>query len=322
MNTQKITNTIVRCVLAMLAAAVMAAAPIYSQETLSGGYEFGPGLAQTARDDVRLNVPARTNVTFLVLLQRNLMSPRGLQIPTDVPVVVEVFRPDGTLAASQAASATVVSSGIPVPVVPVVGTFTSQQGCPSAWTVRIRSVSTLGPPVRIFGNVTFGFMKPGTTNLDMEGDVALNAGTSVTRNISGHQLVGNSDRALIAGTGVFRIRAKWHTDPLDLNPAHFNHYFKAKVELLRPNNTVAASEEGFSRHSPTANTPKIDFSYTATAADQVLTGAWKVRVSNLAGNPRIVGFDLEKGLVDPLAPTLAGFNSTFTPQCSTAIAVN
>jgi len=301
---------------------VLFAVPALAQETLSGGYSFGPGTANAVRDDVRINLPARSNVTFLVLLQRNLTDPAGRRLPMDVPVVVEVIRPDGTIAATQAASATVISAGLPIPVVPIVGTFTSQQGCPGFWTVRVRTPTNLAPPVRIFGNVTFGFLKPGPVNLDMEGDVALNAGTSVARTLSGHQLVGDSDRGLIAGMGTFRIRAKWHTDPLDLNPLHFGKYFRTRVELLRPNNTVAGFEDGFSQHAPVGNTPRVDFTYAMTAADTQLTGTWKVRINNLAGNPRIVGFDIEKGLVDPLAPTLAGFNSTFTPQCTPATAVN
>ena len=300
--------------------AAFAGVPAFAQETLSGGYSFGPGTTNLVRDDVRINLPARTNVTFLVLLQRNLTDATGRRVPMDVPVVVEVFKPDGALATSQAASATVISAGLPIPIVPIVGTFTSQVGCPSLWTVRVRTASNLASPVRIFGTVTFGFIKRSSVNLDMEGAVELNAATDVSKALAGHQLIGNSDRALIAGAGIFRIKAKWHTDPLDLNPLHFGKFFRTRVELLRPNNTVAASEEGFSQHAST--TPKIDFTYTATGADAAMTGAWRVRINNLAGNPRIVGFDIEKGLVDPLAPTLASFNSTFVPQCSTATTVS
>ncbi|MFL6466668.1 MAG: hypothetical protein ACJ72Z_01780 [Pyrinomonadaceae bacterium] len=300
---------------------VLFAVPALAQETLSGGYSFGPGTANAVRGDVRINLPARSNVTFLVLLQRNLTDATGRRLPLDVPVVVEVLRPDQSIAVSQAASATVISAGLPIPVVPIVGTFTSQLGCPGSWTVRVRTPNNLAPPVRIFGTVTFGFIRPGKVDLDMEGDAELNAGTSLTRTLSGHQLIGGSDRSLIAGMGTFRVRAKWHTDPLDLNPLHFGKYFRTRVELLRPNNTVAAFEEGFSQHAPTGNTPRVDFTYAMTAADTQLTGAWKVRINNLAGNPRIVGFDIEKGLVDPLAPTLESFNSTFTPQCTPATTV-
>ena len=300
----------------------IAVAPALSQETLSGGYQFGPGLINTVRDDVNLNVPARTNLTLIVLLQRDLTNSRRMPVLGDVPVIVEVLKPDGTMAASQPASATVVSAGVPIPIVPMVGVYSSQQGCPRPWTVRIRTANNLAPPVRIFGSVTFGIVKPGPVNLNLEGDIALNAATDSTRSLAGYNLVGGSERPLVAGTGTFRIRAKWHTDPLDLNPLHFGNYFRTKVELLKPNGTVAAAETGFSRHAPADRTPKVDFSYTATDADQRMSGAWRIRVSNLAGNARIVGFDVEKGLVDPLAPTLPGFNSTFTPQCSNAIGVS
>ena len=322
MKTRTTINPIRNLAFVWCVIAAAAVVPAVGQETLSGSYQFGPGLANTVRDDVNLNVPARTNLTLIVLLQRNLTNPRGMPVLNDVPVIVEVVRPDGTTAASQPASATVVSAGIPVPVVPMVGVYTSQRGCPSPWIVRVRTANNLAPPVRVFGSVTFGIVKPGPVNLDLEGDIALNAATNGTRTLAGHSLIGASDRALIAGTGVFRIRAKWHTDPLDLNPLHFGNYFRTTVELLKPNGTLAASETGFSRHAPTDRTPKVDFSYTATDADQRMTGAWRIRVTNLPGNARIVGFDIEKGLVDPLAPTLASFNSTFTPQCSGAIAVS
>ena len=88
--------------------ATAAVVPSVAQETLSGSYQFGPGLANAARDDVNLNVPARTNLTLIVLLQRELTNGRGLPVLNDVPVVVEVIRPDGTAAATQPASATVV----------------------------------------------------------------------------------------------------------------------------------------------------------------------------------------------------------------------
>ena len=317
MNRETIINRIK--ILAFAGCAIFSMSSLSSgQETLAGGYAFGPGTAQQTRDDVRINLPARTDVTFLVQLQRSLADATGRRIPLDVPVVVEVFGPDGARLIGREASATVVSAGVPIPIVPIVGTFKSQAGCPGFWTVRVRTASNLAPPVRIFGSVTFGFLRPGPVNLDMEGDVAINAGSNATRALRGRPMVGNPSAELLAGTGSFRIRAKWHTDPLDLNPLHFGNYFRARVELIRPNGSVAASETGFSRHAPADRTPKIDFSYTVTPADAAMTGAWRVRVNNLTGNPRIVGFDVEKGLVDPLAPALANFSSTFSPGCASA----
>jgi hypothetical protein len=311
-------KNLILTVFAIFACASLASA----QETLAGGYAFGPGTNQQVRDDVRINLPAGTDVTFLVQLQRSLSDSTGRRIPLDVPVVVEVIAPDGRELIEREASATVVSAGIPIPVIPIVGTFKSQAGCPGFWTVRVRTRNNLAPPVRIFGSVTFGFVRPGPVNLDVEGDIAMNAGASATRTLMGRPLIGSPSTEVIAGTGTFRIRAKWHTDPLDLNPLHFGNYFRARVDLLRPNGTVAASETGFSRHAPADRTPKIDFSYTVTQGDTALTGAWRIRVSNLSGNPRIVGFDVEKGLVDPLAPTLANFNSTFTAGCGTPPAIS
>jgi hypothetical protein len=290
--------------------------PLYAQETMGGGYEFGPGLAQTTSDEVNLRVPARTNVGIVVALQRNLTDSRGIPVTTDVNVNIEVIKPDGTTAMSQTASATVVGAGLQVPSISFPGVFSSQRGCPDTWRVRIRSSSNTAPPVRVFGTVTFAFLKPGTVNLGMEGGTLnLDGNSSATKTLTGHDLTGDN-RALIAGTGTIRIRAKWHTDPIDV--FNFGKFFRLTVALIRPNNTVAASETGFSQHAPSGSTPKIDFSYTVTAQDALMTGSWKLRVTSPSGNPRIVNFDVERGL-DINSPS---FNSTFNAQCSSPVGVS
>jgi hypothetical protein len=291
-------------------------APVRAQETLGGGYEFGPGLAQTTSDEVNLRVPARTNVGVLVALQRNLANSRGIPVTTDVNVVIEVIKPDGTTAMSQTASATVVTAGLQIPSISFPGVFSSQRGCPDNWKVRIRSSNNLAPPVRVFGTVTFAFLKPGAVNLGMEGGVLnLNGNSSSTKTLTGHEITGDN-RALIAGTGAIRIKAKWHTDPIDV--FNFGKFFRLTVSLIRPNNTLAASETGFSQHAPSTSTPKLDFTYNLTAQDALMTGTWKLRVTSPAGTPRIVNFDVERGL-DINSPS---FNSTFSAQCSSPIAVS
>jgi hypothetical protein len=68
---------------------------------------------------------------------------------------------------------------------------------------------------------------------------------------------------------------------------------------------------GFSQHG--SFTPKVDFSYTVTPQEALMTGSWKVRVRNNAPTGgvlvKIVSFDLEN-LVFPT------FNSTFQAACS------
>jgi hypothetical protein len=297
--------------------AAIAILPVSAQETLGEGYEFGPGLAQTTQDTVSLRVPARTTVGIALTVQRNLTNQNGIPVPNDVNVRIEVFAPNSTTATiTQTASATVVTGALQIPTIAIPGVYTSQQGCPGVWRVRI-SASNGTTPVRIFGTVTFAIVRPGAVNLDMVGDLNLADNMERTAQLSGHGLTGSPDNTLIAGTGTFRIRAKWHTDPTDV--LNFGRYFRLTVALLRPNNTVAASENGFSRHAPSDRTPKIDFSYNVTPQDLAMTGTWKIRATRSAGTPKIVGFDIEKDLVDPLAPALASFHSTFSAGCSGAI---
>jgi len=293
----------------------VAAAPVYSQETLGGGYQFGPGLAQTISDEVTLRIPARTNVGIIVVLQRNLSNSHGIPVTTDVNVAIEVFNPAGGLAISQTASATVVQAGLQIPTISFPGIYVSQRGCPGYWKVKIRTTNNAAPKVRVFGTVTFAFVRPGTVNLAMEGGTLnLNRNSNTTKTLTGKDLT-TLNRNLIVGTGNFQIKAKWHTDPADI--FKFNQYFPLKVELLRPDGTVAAKETGFSQHAPSEKTPKVNFSYTANAQDAAMPGTWKLKVTSPLENPRIVSFDVERGF-DINSPS---FNSTFSAQCSESVTV-
>lgn len=294
--------------------------PVNAQETLGGGYEFGPGTANASEDSVFLRVPARTNVGIVVALQRNLFPREGFIPPPEVNVRIEVFAPGGTTPLlSQTASATVVNGLMQVPTIAFPGVYTSQLGCPDRWRVRIRG-SNGAPPVRVFGTVTFAFVRPGRVNLAMEnGMFDLNGGGSATRTLTGHDLT-QLNRNLIAGTGQFRVRARWHTDPFSGN---FD-YHRMTVQLIRPDNSPApnASEFGFSQHAPADRNPKVDFTYNVSPEDARMSGTWKVRVTSPGGTPKIVDFDIEKGAVDVRAPGVAGFHSTFQAQCSNGVAVN
>lgn len=285
---------------------------VFAQETLSGGYTFGPGLERTTDDTVRLRVPARTNVGITVELQRNLSDLNNIPVTSDINVTIEVFRPgSNTAIISQTASATVVQAGLQIPAVTVPGVFSSSRGCPDTWRVRIRTASNATPPVRVFGTVRFAFVRPGTVNLGMEGGPLKLTENSAKRTLAGYELL-QLKRALIAGTGQFRIRAKWHSDIFNLGK-----FFRLRVQLIRPDGTTAADETGFSQHAPPGNTPKVNFTYTVTSGDAAMQGQWKVRVSNPGANEVIENFDIERGL-DLNSPS---FNSTFLAECSDPVAV-
>lgn len=289
---------------------------VFAQETLSGGYAFGPGTNKTSGDEVTLRVPARTNVGIIVELQRNLSNSNGVPVTGDVNVKIEVFKPNGNTAIiSQTASATVIQAGLQIPAVTFPGVYSSQKGCPDTWKVKIRTTSDNAPPVRVFGTVRFAFVRPGTVNLGMEGGSFGLKGNSTNKILGGRELTGLNG-SLITGTGRFSIKAKWHTDPADI--LNFGKFFRLRVQLLRPDGTTAADETGYSQHAPSGKTPKVSFTYTVTAEDDAMSGEWKLRVSNPGENQDIVNFDIERGL-DINSPS---FNSTFLAQCSNSVGVN
>jgi hypothetical protein len=273
-------------------------------ETQATPFAFGPGTDRPTRsnDSATLTVPARTTARV-----KGVLNPIQGLIP--ISVVIDVIRPEG---GSPAASISTAAAplGISVPFEFLVETFTSQVGCPSSWTVRVRTANNSVPPSAVRGSVTFDFQKPGAVNLDMVGDaLSLAPNGSVTKNLAGHDVLGIANNTLIAGTGTFKIKAKWDTDLSDV--LHFNQFFRVTVDLLRPDGTRAAGETGFSQHG--SSTPKVDFSYTVTSADAAMTGSWKVRITNNVltngGQVKIVNFDIENLLL----PT---FNSTFQAACN------
>lgn len=301
MSRRFLTSAVTAAVITIVLGAL---SPTIRAETQASPFAFGPGTDRPTRssDSTTLTVPART--TFRV---KGVLNPISVLIP--IPVVIEVIRPEG---GSPAATINTAAAplGVTVPFEFLVETFSSQVGCPSGWTVRVRTANNAVPSAGVRGSVTFDFQKPGPVNLDMVGDpLSLAKNGSTSKSLAGHDTLGIANPTLIAGTGTFRIKAKWDTDPTDV--LHFNQFFKVTVDLLRPDGTRANGETGFSQHG--SFTPKVDFTYRVTAADAAMTGAWKVRITNDVQTNgvqvKIVNFDVENLLL----PT---FNSTFQAVCN------
>lgn len=290
---------------ALMVTALAALAPARADaETQAKTFGFGPGTNRPAsgNDSVTLTVPARTSVKI-----SGVLNPVA-DIP--FPVVIEVFQPG---AASPIASLPWVAAPASFPfmfgVETVTGGFTSQVGCPSSWTVRVRTADNAVPPKAVSGSVTFDFQRPARVNLDMVGDpVSVAVGDEKKVNLAGHDTLGVANPTLIAGRGRFTIKAKWDTDPADV--WHFGRFYKVRVALLRPDGTFANGETAFSQHRGD-NYTRVNFVYDVTQADAAMTGSWKVRIRNTVngGRARIVNFDVEN-LAFP------SFNSTFQARCN------
>ena len=292
-------------VAALMVAALAALSPALCRaETQATSFGFGPGTSRPSDGNasVTLTVPARTSVKV-----SGVLNPVA-DIP--FPVVIEVFQPG---VASPIASLPWLAAPVSFPFVfgveAVAGGFTSQVGCPSSWSVRVRTANNTVPPKAVSGSVTFDFQKPARVNLDMVGDpvsVAIGGEKKVT--LAGHDVLGVANATLIAGKGQFRIKAKWDTDPGDV--WHFGRFYKVRVALLRPDGTVAGGETAFSQHRG-GNYTKVNFVYNVTQADAAMAGSWKVRIRNNVngGRAKIVNFDVENF-------ALPSFDSTFQARCN------
>jgi hypothetical protein len=160
----------------------------------------------------------------------------------------------------------------------------------------LRKGSDINPLVPNFKSV-YTPNCPDTVNLDMEGTtLTLGKGNTQERKIYG---IGHSD-------GVLRLKAKWHA--VNIIPNTFN---ALKIELLRPDGTVAKSGTYYSIHSN--KSPKFDITYNVTEADAALSGYWKLKITNNS-NDEVIGFNIEKesGEINPLVPN---FFSSYKANC-------
>lgn len=160
----------------------------------------------------------------------------------------------------------------------------------------IRKGSDINPAVPNFKSV-YTPNCPNTVNLDLEGvdTTTITKGGTTTRKLFG---IGKS-------AGVLRLTAKWHA--VHIVPNTFN---SLKIELLKPDGTVALTGNYFSFHSN--KTPKFDISYNISQADAEKTGSWSLRITNNSAYETI-GFDIRKGGdINPLVPS---FNSTYKANC-------
>jgi hypothetical protein len=206
----------------------------------------------------------------------------------------------------------------------------------------------------VSGVIRFAYNPPQTVKLKMSGSDTLrldgDEGTVKTRDLLAvlpDPVVLGFEPAIF-GTGKFRIKAKWHVDPVATLwlPA----YRVLTVSLLRPDGTVAAEESGFSQHvsddvinnypvfepedalDPTFQSihRRIDFGYTVRPEDiqnvDQDVDFWKVSVRGVpalgsgypvvgSGYP-VIDFDIDSGL-DP-AFGGGGFVGTFKAGCFTS----
>jgi hypothetical protein len=142
---------------------------------------------------------------------------------------------------------------------------------------------------------------PDSISLGMTGlAVTLNKNSSVTREITG---VGRKE-------GSINLSAKWHTATLIPNV-----FVKLKIELLRPDGSVAKSVSYYSIHAPSDKSPsfRLPMHYAMTQSDAGMPGRWKIKITN-DSDEKIEGFDIEKG--GDGNPFVKEFRSTYKVDCN------
>lgn len=162
---------------------------------------------------------------------------------------------------------------------------------------NIQKENDVNPLVPNFKS-TFTPNCPDTVNLDMEGTtLTLGKGNTQERRIFG---IGRN-------AGTIRLRAKWHA--VNIIPNTFN---ALKIEVLKPNGTIAESGTYYSIHSN--RSPKFDITLNISQTDASLSGAWKLRITNNSGD-EVIGFNIakESGEINPLVPS---FTSTYKATCN------
>ncbi len=137
-------------------------------------------------------------------------------------------------------------------------------GCERFWQVRVRSKSGEVPTARIFGDITFSFVDPTATAIDVEGQsISLAKGGQTTKSI------GNADS--LNHPGIIVVRASWLDSLVNL-------VLPLKFELVRPDGSIAKTLIGYGMNSN--GNPRLNFSHNITVSEAKQNGVWKLRISN------------------------------------------
>jgi hypothetical protein len=235
--------------------------PTADAASITKSFEIGAGTGQERSHFRTFSVPSGLAVTASVKFKR-LGDPGAAN---DVPIIIELRQPavveteDGALVDSKNAIAkrdeqTITLTGP-----------ASFRGCDKTWRVRVKLGGTNVPANAVTGNSTVTF-NDSARNVGIEGGlITLNKGNSVTKKLGGTSGFGQ---------GTFTVTATWmHAIAGIPNP--LNHHIKLKFELLRPNDSVAASDIGYPQDD--GGTPKMRVTFYNPSD---VNGQWHIRITN------------------------------------------
>lgn len=225
-------------------------------------FEFGAGTANSTSNFRTFFVPCGLNVTASVKYQRK--GDGGAS--SDVPITIELRKPAANADDDGAVAQTVNVTAKRTEQTATLNGTESNRGCSLPWRVRVRPQSGQSE-FAIYGNITVSF-DDSSKNISVEGNlISLNKGNSVTKNIGGS---GGMDQ------GIITVTAKWNHA---IGPVPGPLPVRLKFELIRPNGTVAASDNGFSNAEVNPCCSNNKMKVTFQVAEQI-TGQWKIRITN------------------------------------------
>jgi hypothetical protein len=180
---------------------------------------------------------------------------------TAIPIVVEIEDAADQILASREITAEKIAKRL---VINIAAGENKIHGCEKAWQVRVRAKSGEIPPARIYGDITFSFVDPAATPVDVEGQsINLAKGAQATKTIGGADFFNHP--------GVIVVRASWLHSLVNL-------VLPLKFELIRPDGSVAKTLIGYGMNS--GGSPRLDFNHNITTAEAKQKGVWRLRISN------------------------------------------
>jgi len=251
-------------VLALCSFATVGAA--YAAE-ITKPFEFGAGTANSVSNKRTFPVPCGQRVTAVVKYYR--LGDVGAEF--DVPIAIELREPGATAQEEGPAFDTKSATAKRTEqTATLVRAPSRDRGCNLPWVVRVRPSSGQSP-VAIKGSITVTY-DSAARNLEVEGGyISLNKGNSVTKNVG-------FPSGLVQGRVV--VTATWlHA----IGPIPGPLPVKLKFELIDPNGTVVASNEGYPNNeiSPCCSNKKMKITYQVTSCITTgISGQWKIRITN------------------------------------------
>ena len=228
---------------------------------ISKTFEIGEGTANSISHKRTFAIPCGLPVTAAVKYSRKGKP----DAENDVPLTITLISPSADESEGEVVQTKQVTAKTNVQNTNLSG-LASDLGCSQSWSVRIKA-SQGNSPVAVYGEINVSFNDSiRTLSVRGAGDINLNSGNTVEKDIYFHYQQPNNPQ------GVIEITGEWYHN-LGLFP------IRMFFELIDPNGNVVKSAAGYAQNDIT-QTEKLKLTYRMT---QRIEGQWKLRITNSSG---------------------------------------